>query len=372
VAHQPPEAPAHVTLLCDSKEAFLMLFRKSRLSISFLLLVCVVGCADKSVHKVAVPVSTSGSASSEQASAASSQTPPPAPPPANESAAAAPPSPTSRPKKSAAHKASAAPPIASVPDQAASASSSSGSQSPVFSTAGAGSGEGKQRKAAKKAVTSNPATDDLRAALTSEMQKLNVGKIDYNPPADMKVDEATLVSARIYRDKDAQVSSADLLGNGPITQSELKVADNMVVSLSAAEPSDFEIKPVAPGGDNQEQFIEENGHANWVWSVKPLKGGEKHLLLVAAVVLHIQGLTETKTINTFNTTITVKVVPHPWQKVGSFIAANWQWLWTTLLVPMAGWLFRRRMKHSGRMDDETNAQSSPHKPTPEQAKRKSA
>ena len=204
------------------------------------------------------------------------------------------------------------------------------------------------------------------------MQKLSVGKIDYNPPTELKVDEATLVSARIYRDKDAQVSSADLLGNGPLRQGELKVADNMVVTLSAAEPSDFEIRPVAPGGENHEQFIEENGHADWVWSVKPLKGGEKHLVLVAAVVLHIQGLTETKTINTFNTTITVKVVPHPWQKVGSFIASSWQWLWTTLLVPLAGWLFRRRLKERGDRDDETNAQTSPHEPKPEEAKRKSA
>jgi hypothetical protein len=83
--------------------------------------------------------------------------------------------------------------------------------------------------------------------------------------------------------------------------------------------------------------------------------------------------TETKTINTFNTTITVKVVPHSWQTVGSFISSNWQWLWTTLLVPVAGWLFRRYWtKQPDRGKSETQTQSARGKPQPEKAKRKSA
>jgi hypothetical protein len=30
------------------------------------------------------------------------------------------------------------------------------------------------------------------------------------------------------------------------------------------------------------------------------------------------------------------------QKIGALFKSNWQWLWAAILVPIAGWLWKRR------------------------------
>ncbi len=42
-------------------------------------------------------------------------------------------------------------------------------------------------------------------------------------------------------------------------------------------------------------------------------------------------------------TITVGVNA-PGYYVERFVAANWQWLWAAILVPLAGWVLSRRKK----------------------------
>ncbi len=47
-------------------------------------------------------------------------------------------------------------------------------------------------------------------------------------------------------------------------------------------------------------------------------------------------------IRTFTKTIRVRVTLG--RRLAGFVGDNWQWLWGTLLVPLAGWLWARRRK----------------------------
>jgi hypothetical protein len=38
----------------------------------------------------------------------------------------------------------------------------------------------------------------------------------------------------------------------------------------------------------------------------------------------------------------IKIVVTWQQKVSVFVGENWKWLWTTILVPLLGWLWERR------------------------------
>ena len=51
-------------------------------------------------------------------------------------------------------------------------------------------------------------------------------------------------------------------------------------------------------------------------------------------------------IQTFDEKITIQV---SWSETaGTFVKENWKWLWTTLLVPIAGWLWAKRAQKGKR------------------------
>jgi hypothetical protein len=101
----------------------------------------------------------------------------------------------------------------------------------------------------------------------------------------------------------------------------------------------FEITAIEP----ELQAISMNDVTKWEWEVKPKETGQQALHLTVSVLLNVDGQQAPKVLKTFDTNIDVKV---RWtEQVTSFADANWKWLWTTILVPLAGWGWHRyRMK----------------------------
>jgi hypothetical protein len=108
-----------------------------------------------------------------------------------------------------------------------------------------------------------------------------------------------------------------------------------VEALLTASKSDFEITPVSA----VEQVLGTDDDVSWRWEVKALDGGTKYLHLTLNSIVTVEGATTRKTVRSFDEQIEVKV---SWpSRAEAFVAKNWQWLWATLLVPFAGWAWRR-------------------------------
>jgi hypothetical protein len=70
--------------------------------------------------------------------------------------------------------------------------------------------------------------------------------------------------------------------------------------------------------------------------VTPKAGGQQQLHLVLNV--SVEGTS--RMIRSFERTIVVNV---SWgQRLSGFASDNWQWLWAVIVVPIGGWLWRRR------------------------------
>jgi hypothetical protein len=138
---------------------------------------------------------------------------------------------------------------------------------------------------------------------------------------------------------DTQKSDAD---QGKMTSEEIKFTPKMRAHLSA-NSDEFAITP--PPSEEQDTTVEPV--TTWEWIVKPLKAGKDMKLdLTLSIVVDSQGTSHT--INTYHRFILVKVsFAH---RAKDFVAANWQWLWAALFVPLAGWLWRRRRQQSGPPD----------------------
>jgi hypothetical protein len=157
-------------------------------------------------------------------------------------------------------------------------------------------------------------------------------------PTVSKADlQQTLESELRKASPDIPKKNAD---HGKMTTEEIRVTPMMRAHLSA-NADEFEISSLTP--EDQDTTFEPV--TKWEWNVKPIKAGKDLKLdLTLSLVVGSQGTPHA--LETYHRFILVKVsFPLCLQ---NFIAGNWQWLWATLLVPLAGWLWKRRRKQSGR------------------------
>jgi hypothetical protein len=125
---------------------------------------------------------------------------------------------------------------------------------------------------------------------------------------------------------------------------QIRVSDRMEARLSGPNLAITAITP-------EIQAVSRIDFTEWKWEVKPTGHGRHNLHLTVSALLDVDGASTPRVIRTFDKVLEVGVA---WdQRVGSFVEENWQWLWAAILVPLAGWLWKRKQgPHpiSGRAD----------------------
>ena len=164
-----------------------------------------------------------------------------------------------------------------------------------------------------------------------------MGQVAVNHPEKMKVSRADTVRVRISRNQAADLSKG-LPSEGHETEHDvIPVSTSMKVELFG-DPY-FDIKPL----DATEQLITNNGFSEWSFTVIPLKSGRLPLHVRVTAIVRAAGIEKTKDFPVKDEIIQVQVAPLA--AVGSFVSKNWQWLWSTILVPIALWWWNRRRKN---------------------------
>ncbi len=177
------------------------------------------------------------------------------------------------------------------------------------------------------------------------LKRAKTGGIQYYIPPNMTVGTQASVDVEIY----GANASAELKKQFQATGSgTLKVITPMLVELSQPDnPGAFKIVPDSTkSGD---QFLPDDGKADWVWSVTPLQAGPKKLRIDAYMVLNAKlpdGQPMMREVQSYTVQVPVKVRPRL-QTVGDFFATNWDKLLGYILPSGAGvifilWLISRR------------------------------
>ena len=185
--------------------------------------------------------------------------------------------------------------------------------------------------------------------LRSYQQGLARGFIDYNAPAQMTVGTADTIVVRVLRNKLPALAAGGPAPTlpGPETSASLSVYPSMRVALTSNSGAAFAITP--DPASPATQTIPDSGYAEWRWQVMPLLAGPgKTLVVTAWANLSDQNL-DPILIQEYLAEVNVLVAPRPSlpKRLGIFVANNWQWLWTAILIPVVGWLvgrFSRRKK----------------------------
>ncbi len=181
------------------------------------------------------------------------------------------------------------------------------------------------------AINRHPSVDDI-------LSKMELGNIAYNAPQEMNIEDKKDINLLLSIKTPIYDLKRQLKEEGEKIGSTIRISDRMEARLSG---QNFSIVAITP----EIQAISINENTEWKWEAVPKKGGKQYLHLTLSVFILVDGVSTPRTIRTFDSTIEVKVTPA--QKVKIFLENNWQWLWAAILVPLVGWLWKKRKSPRG-------------------------
>ena len=167
------------------------------------------------------------------------------------------------------------------------------------------------------------------------------GWIAYSVPEEMKVAKTYSVKVRISKKSGSQtkadliLGSADAINNPSLpsvaTIEDVKVSGEMSAELRA-DAGAFDIKALSTPVQN----IDNESYTEWEWVVTPKKSGDSPLKLI----IRVKDLN--KDIVVFNKNIKIK--KNVTVAVGGFFEKYWQWLITTIIIPIFIYFWNRKKK----------------------------
>ncbi len=170
------------------------------------------------------------------------------------------------------------------------------------------------------------------------LEKLPVGNIAFNAPTAIGLEDTASIQLILSLSKPVEELKQMIEAEGEKQGESIKVANQMEARLSGPH---FQIQTVTP----ETQVITSEDVTKWAWEAKPLKPGRQKLHLTLSAKFTVQGQPTSRTIRTFDKIIEVNV---SWsQKVTEFWEKFGQWLWAGIIIPIAGWLWKRRKASQG-------------------------
>lgn len=187
--------------------------------------------------------------------------------------------------------------------------------------------------------TTTPSTTSTAFTLTPEEQQIdnefkamNPGKMLINAPQTMRVGVAERFVLRIASAGQSAGMADDLPASGQSTTSVLHVTPKIHATLAG---NGFTIQNTSP----EEQVIGGGSFTEWSWNVIPTESGDRELVVSIQVVLK-------EGVKAIPKRWPVHVSPNARRSASLFFAKNWQWLSSTLLIPLLLFFWRQRKKQT--------------------------
>jgi hypothetical protein len=182
--------------------------------------------------------------------------------------------------------------------------------------------------------------DEVDAAL----QELIAGNVAFNTPQRMHFHEIHTIALIASPQLDPATLSEELRkrigGNDPVAVAPVQIAPLMEAQLGGAPA--FEVTPLTP----IRQPVSRAAPTEWRWTVMANETGTHTLQLTINAVVTVAGERFPRSLNVLSRDIEVYITTR--QRVGTFLAGNWQWLLGTIVIPLAVWFWSNSRKQKRR------------------------
>ncbi len=170
------------------------------------------------------------------------------------------------------------------------------------------------------------------------VNNLEWGNIAFNTPQKIRLEEPTTIELVLSPTHSIEELQSSLESQGEIESAEIRISNQMAANLVG---TGFKIEALRP----QEQAISSD-KTQWKWEVTPTQDGSQSLELTLSAIINISGQERQLVIETFKKTIEIEVSVG--QRVSTFVSGNWEWLWASILVPTAPFLWKLYQKKRGK------------------------
>ncbi len=182
-----------------------------------------------------------------------------------------------------------------------------------------------------------------------KLDELSSGNILFNPPEQMTLDKKERIEIRLATDRVSEKDLAEgLVGEGEPRIETIKIGTFMKVQLCCGPPEEghaFDIVAL----NSSEQIVTDTRATQWSFDVTPRKRGLQRLTLTVTVRLNLPDGKEEKVDHPLiERPIRVNVTTTALLK--SWLTEHWQWLASTLLIPLVVvlWRFARKSQQRSR------------------------
>ena len=174
---------------------------------------------------------------------------------------------------------------------------------------------------------------NYHSSIDQILKQMEFGNIAFNVPSTMNLYDTAIIHLVLG----LEASIDDLKRMIAVAEEKegmrIRVFNSMEARLSGPN---FSVTAITP----EIQAVPRSDTVEWKWEVKPRSDGRHNLHLTLSVLLEVEGVHTPRTIRTFQKVIEVEV---EWgQQVSSFFDKNWQWLWAAVLIPIVGWLWKKK------------------------------
>ncbi|MEX8501517.1 MAG: hypothetical protein AB3X41_00515 [Leptothrix ochracea] len=189
---------------------------------------------------------------------------------------------------------------------------------------------------AATATVAHQKTAPTAAPAAAPAEDLQPAKVAWNTPGSMLMGESATITLRVTLNPAHFDELAKHLPSSGTTQATtLDLSSQLSAELGS---TDFDITP--PG--KQAQQVLEGRDVEWKWIIQPKVAGERTLLLTIYSALNGGA----QIIQSLDRKISVAVLTPPPEpafsaQVLGFALKNWDKLLTLILIPLAGWVWKR-------------------------------
>ena len=197
------------------------------------------------------------------------------------------------------------------------------------------------QKEVVKSIEKHERKTNLKVVDKSNSLDTTMGWIAYSVPETMKTFKTYSIKVRISKNSNGQNKAVLILGDDDAinnseypslaTIDDIKISGEMTAELRVDSDA-FIIKSLS----TKVQNIDNESYTEWEWTVTPKRSGESPLKLV----IKVKDIN--KDIVVFNKNIKVK--KNVSVEVGGFFDSNWQWLMTTIIIPVFIYFWNRKKK----------------------------
>ena len=179
---------------------------------------------------------------------------------------------------------------------------------------------------------------------------MELANLAFNVPKTIRLGSTAEIQLLISTEQTIRQLRAKITALGAKAGATIRVAPRMEARLTGLG---FKILENTP----EVQAIGGPGPTEWTWDVEPNVSGTRQLHLTVSALITVDGKETPRTIETFDRVIQIHVTFM--DRLSGFAGRNWEWLWTGIVIPLAGFLWRQRKRATRLLHSATGGHSGP-------------